>query len=73
MSKPIIVKIESQSCVGYTDTATGYITHVENIGLDRLGRRWRYDTDEITTVYSQRGDGILQLGRPHNFVRLLEE
>lgn len=51
MERPIIVKIESQECVGYRDMETDHPTSIiQNIGIDANGQRWKWTTWSVGRI-----------------------
>lgn len=59
--EPIIVKIESQRCTGYS----GNTSHILNIGLAEDGKRYQFMCD---VRYSE--DGIWHTGNGYAFIEL---
>jgi len=69
--QPIIVKMESQRCKDWGKASYNgelWITQIENIGLDKAGKRWRF-----TTEHHHHSNGLISISEPYDFVLLSDD
>jgi len=63
---PIIVRFESQRCVGYRFPQGKSISIMKCIGFDEDGSRWQFKCNNITDNKT----GVISIGKLYNFRRL---
>lgn len=66
---PIIVKIESQRCVGYTQHFGNFASIIESIGVDKAGQRWKFHQLSVSH-YNADGFSMSSIVQQHDYIKV---